>query len=406
MDAKIDDLGRRARRTFGAGLVAFAAACGGPREEVEPPRPQVAEEVVAPALGASNPGERTEPVATGPCLADAPRVVYDLATSPSVLGIAVSGERGLVVFPDGPSTMRTVAVTIDAAPGPARTLGIGNAEGLRVVAAVGEGFVVVTDGPCADGHTRCLTAALLDTAGASIGAPVVVGGHAPIARIRRHTTDEALLLAFSTDGGAPWVDSFVRTASGLVHARHALERVPREDKQDEVLAITGTHQRFTVLHRLGSAEDPDGALVLESATRSATIDALEEAAMIERFVPDGEGFGIIASFEFDRPLALRVRADGTLSGPARRVEGDAPLPPPFDDALVAQLVDDGATLTLALRAASGDAVGRVPIDARPDGRTRAASVARTRHGFLVPYVAKSASGHSLVARAVRCREQG
>lgn len=402
MDAKIDDLGRRARRTFGAGLLALAVACGGPTEPVAPAAPAA----VTPAAEVAGPPAVAEPLARGPCVAGAPKALFDLASSPSVLGVALSGERGLVVFPDGPSTMRAVAVTSDGTPGPSRTLGLDSAEGLRVVAAVGDRFVVVTDGPCVDGHTRCLNALLLDPVGASIGAPVVVRGHAPIARIRRHTTDEALLLAFSTDDGPPWVDSFIRTAGGLEHARHPLTRVPRHDKQDEVLAITGTHARFSVLHRLGSAEDPDGALVLESGTGSAIIEALEEAAMIERFVLDGEGFGIIASFEFDRPLALRVRADGTLTAPARRIEGDAPLPPPFDDAVVAQLVDDGATLTLALRAASGDAVGRVPIDTRADGRTRAASVARTRHGFLVPYVAQSTSGHSLVTRAVRCREQG
>lgn len=397
MDAKIDDRGAGASGTWRFSLLALvlASACSG-REAPRAPEP-------------SRQAPRA-PVHDGPCRAGPERLLMTLDAVPEVLGAALVGDHGLVIVPaaDGASLVRVpvlddgrpASIAPHAAPFP-------SARGLRVVAATGREIVVVTEGPCAGSGARCLAAGRFDLAGAPVGQPVVASGHAPISRLRRQTGDAFLLLAFSTPHGAPWVDAFMHAPGGLTHARTTLSSPP-EGKDDDVLALTGDPSGFAVLHRVGSPEDPAGALLLSTPDRVATVRALEEAAGIDHFARAGDGYDVVAAFEFDRPIALRLDARGEPSGEPRRLPPGAQVE---GAGTMGRLADDGSHLEVVLTSAIGDPIDRVRIASRADATRRAASIARSAHGFLVAYVdARDAGTRTrsarLVARAVTCGARG
>jgi hypothetical protein len=399
MDAKIDDLGRRASRTFALGVFLLSAACKTPVPEPSAP--------VAPAAR-STPSARpsTAPPASPGCSLGEAHALESLETAPPVLGVAFNGANGLVVHPSGTGALVTIPIDASGQGRTPRTSPFPTAGGLVLVASMGEGFVVITEGPCADAHVLCLSAGRFDTMGAPLASPLVVPGHARISRIRRHAEDRAVLIAFSTGDGPPWVDTFVARGAGLEHARTMLGKIPRDDKEDDVLAITGTPSDFAVLHRIGSAEDPEGRLVLETARAAHPIEALEEAAMIERFVRAGREHVIVASFEFDRPLAVHIGPDGSLVGSPLRLTRESPIDASLGARESAVLRDEGAHLELLVRDVAGDILSRTRVATRDDGHALAASVARTASGFLVPFVTADHERVTLRARTVDCSSRG
>lgn len=375
---------------FALGLV----ACRAPHARTPDASVAVRPVSAAPAL----------PTVATPCQVEAPRDVSALRDVPRILAAAEDADGTLVVYPRAAAELALVRLPSSGAAHTA-SLPIRNAEGLLAVARVSDEHVLVTEGPC-EAETRCLTALRLGADGRPNGTPLTVPVGARVGRSRRTVRGGSLFIAFSGGHGhRPWVDELALADVGLRHARKVLDRMPETEKEDVVVALTSNASGFAVLHRVGAPEDPAGALVLETSRRAYAVDALEEIAMIDRFVPDGDGFALVASFEFDRPLFVRLHANGTLVEAPRAIAPNERRLPVLGAPLAAALGDEGRTLDLVVETVGGDVLARARIADRPDDRVRAATVTRTPGGFLVPHVAPGTSGEMLRVRTVRCPEQ-
>ncbi len=221
--------------------------------------------------------------------------------------------------------------------------------------------------------------------------------------VRRQSAGSRALFTWTDGRHAPiamWLDAGDgRGDEGpRLHSRGVYILGPEVDPEDaravQLLKLELASDTFAGIVRVGAAEAADSQVWLVRPQGHVPVDALEDAAAIESLAIVGDEVALIATFEFSRPLLLRVGPDGLLSAEPQALAPDAPLPSVIPNGVPARLVQDGAQLLLRRRTPAGD-----PL--RPDVRvverrvpTAPADVIREGERYTLVYQDRDEGGAS------------
>lgn len=397
--------------TLRPGLARLAAAlllvaCDGARSESGSRPGSSSDETTANATVAVE--ERPEPSrppaargsAAAGCHAETAETV--LAPAPVVPAIAVAsaGEAALIVFPVDGDTLSIRPVDLRGAPsGEARSVDVPAARGLFALRAVGERYVVLTQGAC--GEEACIAAQLLGGDGGAVGEPLRLPLPSPLLTRRVRETEDALWIARSHEGAEPALDRLVVGPRGLRAERERLDVAQEaEGHRVEVLGLAVDDDRWAVVWRRGAAEAIDSEVVLSTHRAERAVEALHHALVLDALAWEEDTLHAVAGFEMARPVYLRLSAEGAVEA-EQTIRHGAPLPAAVADQRGAALRQRTGRLELEIRNAAGDPLGEAVEVAGLAGDV-VADVAKLREGFLVVFAGPQGKGWSVAAAPVRC----
>ncbi len=275
------------------------------------------------------------------------------------------------------------------------------------VAPSGEGFVLLTVGPCTAGDSaRCLAARALtvgDTAFRSAdtafraGEPLELPQPSELRSLRVVPEGELVYLARSYRGARPTLDRFgpPRAEGGPPeHQRFAIAEAVDDDEPVEILALAADGAAWALMYRHGATEDSRSGVVLATQLDEHHVEILEDMLVVESVAWVGSSIAMVAAFEFARPAYLRLGADGEVRVPPREVPFGMDVPEPFGGRLVAHTDGRPGEMVIELRNGAGDRRGeRIPVP-----NARVLDVTREPGGFLVAWL----DGETLRLAHLRC----
>lgn len=386
--------------------VLLLVACDGAGSEAGPRPGSSSGETTAEATTAvaERSGPRTRPAAGGSaptgCSVETPETVRAPAPVLPAVAVASAGEGALIVFPVDGDTLSAQPVDLRGAiSGETRAVNVPAARGLFALRAVGERYVVLTQGTCEE--EPCIAAHLLDRDGGAIGEPLRLPLPSPLLTRRVRETEDALWIARSHEGAAPALDRLVVGTGGLRAERERLGVAQEADGQRvEVLGLAVDDARWAVVWRRGAAEAIDSEVLLSTHRAEGAIEALHHALVLDALAWDGDGLHAVAGFEMARPIYLRLSAEGALRAEQTLRHGE-PLPQAVAGRRGAALRQRDGRLELEIRDAAGDPLGEAVEVAGLAGDV-VADVAKLADGFLVVFAGPQGKGWSLAAASVRC----
>ncbi|MCA9533699.1 MAG: hypothetical protein KC593_08475, partial [Myxococcales bacterium] len=122
----------------------------------------------------------------------------------------------------------------------------------------------------------------------------------------------------------------------------------------QVLGLALTDGEYAAVVRVGAAEASDSQVWLATARAHVPVDALEDAAAIEAMAIVGSEVWVVATFEFSRPLLLRIASSGELAADPQELPRDASLPAALAGGDPARLLVHDGRLLLRRRNLLGD----------------------------------------------------
>ncbi|MCB9658114.1 MAG: hypothetical protein H6726_10740 [Sandaracinaceae bacterium] len=153
----------------------------------------------------------------------------------------------------------------------------------------------------------------------------------------------------------------------------------------QLLGVALDDSGFAAIVREGAAEAADSQVWLATANARVPVPALEDAADIEAMVIVDDEVWVVATFEFSRPLLLRIDATGAMHGEPTALAPGAALPAPFPAGDPARLLEEGTRLLLRRRNAMGDPLPPDTVLADRPAARLPADVVREGQRYLVVY---------------------
>lgn len=351
------------------------------------------------------------PAPTGPvaapeegCAAGRPAIIETSGARVPTVAVAISGERGLVIHPEGADSLKAWPTDPSGAPlGEPSVLSLPHARRLMAFEAVGPRFVAVSLGACPQGidGRRCSFARAMNADGTALGDPVVAGHGVP-RTLRVRATSEALYVARSTEDGGVQLDRFRFDGTGLSQERIELgDEGGLEGEHVEVLGLAATERRWAVVWRAGATEDAASEVWVTTPDGQREAEPLHHALLIEQMRFSDDSIEAIAAFEFSRPKLVRMSADGEMA--SEEIPADQAVPEPFADALTAGVTFADGTLQLVVRNGAGDRLERVELLNSSDPSVpHVGDVTRSGNGFLVAFTGPEANGFAVGTTRVQC----
>jgi|GEM_PF-3381214 len=371
------------RALFWIGLVVALCAlgCGPPPVEEAVHTPPVEEAVRTPP--AEEAGAADDDVV---CTLDSVHASLEIGGGPTAVAVArrVGPDAPTAVVVASPDALTLVRVDGDALTGSALPLS-GRLLGL---APSGEGFLLLTVGPCAaPDSARCLRAHYLRVtdAGLVAGAAVELPQSSELRSLRVVPEGELVYLARSYRTARPTLDRFGpprAVVDAPTHERMRMAEAVGDDEPVEILALAADGAAWALMYRHGATEDPRSGVVLATQLDEHHVEILEDMLVVESVAWVGNSIAMVAAFEFARPAYLRLGPDGEVRVPPREVPFGLEVPEPFGGRLVVRPDGVPGHVVLEVRNGAGDRRGE-PI---PLANARIADLTREPGGFLVAWL--------------------
>lgn len=374
-----------------AALALGIVGCG---ESVQPPSAEPAS--AAPPVSSGPTGERPSAVPAPAVAASSCRVapLGTLAAGERVRrltllpGPAVSGSSE----PMGPSLIVEGAATELVRLTPAFTPRSRRVLSTRVEAAirVGAGIVALAAGPADPGtgaaHYRAIHLAEDPQDDVELLLPVVVQ---PGGAIRRSSAGEQVVFTWTDARRPPLALRLFSGSAAPLRFDAVYPLTPEIDLEEgravQLLRVALDSESFAAIIRVGSAEGIGSEVLLTRPSGPVSVHALEDIADIEAMAIVGDEVWVIATYEFSRPLLLRIATDGELVGGPVELARDATLPPELAGGDPARLLEDGTRLLLRRRNPMGDPLLPDALVATRAHESLPADVLREAQRYVVVY---------------------
>lgn len=262
----------------------------------------------------------------------------------------------------------------------------------RVEAAirVGAGIVALAAGPAdpvtGAAHYRALRLAEDPQEDAELLLPVAVQ---PGGAVRRSSAGEQVVFTWTDARRPPLALRLFSGSATRLRFDAVYPLTPEIDLEEgravQLLRVALDSESFAAIIRVGSAEGIGSEVLLTRPSGPVSVHALEDIADIEAMAIVGDEVWVIATYEFSRPLLLRIAADGELVGGPVELARDATLPAELDGGDPARLLEDGARLLLRRRNPMGDPLLPDALVAMRADQSLPADVLREAQRYVVVY---------------------
>jgi len=207
--------------------------------------------------------------------------------------------------------------------------------------------------------------------------------------MRRNSAGEQVVFTW-TDGRQPPVAlRFFARGGAPLRFDAAYPLAPEIDLEEaravQLLRVALDERSFAAIVRVGSAEGIDSQVWLARPTGRVPVHALEDIADIESMAIVGDQVWVIATFEFSRPLLLRIAPDGELAEDPVALARDATLPAQLAGGDPARLLVEEERLLLRRRNPMGDPLLPDALVATRTDDTLPADVLRDAQRYVVVY---------------------
>lgn len=212
---------------------------------------------------------------------------------------------------------------------------------------------------------------------------------------RRNAAGDQVVFTWTDGRKPPLLLRFVRSDATPLRFDALYPLIPDIDLDEgrsvQLLRVALDDDSFAAVIRVGSAEGIGTEVVLARPSGSMAVHALEDIADVEAMAIVGDEVWVIATYEFSRPLLLRVAANGELATAPVELARDATLPPELAGGDPARLMVDGERLLLRRRNPMGDPllpdalVASRPHAGLPADVLRVADTPRDAQRYVVVY---------------------
>lgn len=380
--------------------VVVLTACTEPAEPATPPgtatpasplepATRSAPAAPAPSATAAEPASacRVERLGTLPSTEPARRLVF-------LPGTGAGGEstaEGAVLLVEGTRT-ELVQLTPAFAERGRRTLPTAVEAAIRV----GDAVVALAAGvPDADGDATYrvlrLAESAEDDAEIVLPVPVRTGG-----AWRRNSAGEQVVFTWTNGLEPPVALRVFAPAGGPLRFDAAYPLSPTIDLEEgravQLLRVALAGESFAAIVRVGSAEGIGSEVWLTRPSGRTPVEALEDIADIESMAIVGDQVWVIPTFEFSRPLLLRITPSGALAEAPVELARDATLPSELAAGDPARLMVEGERLLLRRRNPMGDPLLPDAVVATRPGEPLPADVLRDGRRYVVVYQERDERG--------------